>query len=206
MTCQFSKFFLSLVAVQSFPPPNHEPHRQPSVFTRPTGFKTGHRQTAAWLEAGPRGFMPPASDRLAWNAAVLDRATILKGAAEAATLPVPALSDDLYLDFMRSGLREPFTLPYGHRIWRARELALAECVEYQGRFLPALRGLLTAILAEKTWVYPMHDGPVGYTAFRGECMYIDPGGGRARRQPGRDPCVVRRGTRRVAVRGHPLRD
>ncbi len=132
-------------------------------------------QTAAWLELGPRGFMPPASDRSAWNAAGLDRARILKDATEVMDLPVPALSDDLYLDFMRSGLREPFTCPYEDRIWRAERLALAECVEFQGRFLPALRDLLTLILVEKTWVYPMHDGPVGYTAFRGECAYIDLG-------------------------------
>ena len=119
--------------------------------------------------------MPPAVNREAWETTGLDYAMIVAAAEAELAEPIPKLTDDLYLDFMRSGRREPFTVPYQARIDRAARLALAECLEFEGRFIPALQDILRAILAEKTWVYPMHDGPIGYPSFHGECEYIDLG-------------------------------
>jgi hypothetical protein len=132
-------------------------------------------QFAGWLEPRPRSFMPPASDRAAWNAVKLDREAIYRQAQEELARPIPKLTDELYLDFMVSGKREPFTLPYNERINRASNLALAEALEFKGRFLPELKATLLEILSEKMWVYPMHDGPIGYPCFKGEEIYIDLG-------------------------------
>ncbi|MEZ0296480.1 MAG: heparinase II/III family protein [Candidatus Methylacidiphilales bacterium] len=132
------------------------------------------RDIAGWLETSPRTFMPPASQRSVWDSLPLDRATILEDAEEAAASVLPELTDEMYLDFMKSGRREAFCIPFNERFIRMARLALGEAVEYRGRFLPELIRTLEAILEEKSWVYTMHDGPYGYHAFYGT-PYVDLG-------------------------------
>ena len=69
----------------------------------------------------------------------------------------PPWSDELYLDFSKTGRRPP-----AEAMIRAREvwlepLVTAECVENQGRFLPAIHRTLEAYLAQPTWTLPAHD-------------------------------------------------
>jgi hypothetical protein len=132
-------------------------------------------QVAGWLEEKPRVFMPPATDRAAWNSVPLDKYAVTRQAEENLKQKIPKLTEELYLDFMESGKREPFTVPYNEWIDRASLLALAESLEFKGRFIPALRETLLEIYSERSWVYPMHDGPLGWPAFKEGKTYIDLG-------------------------------
>ncbi len=122
--------------------------------------------------------MPPAADRQAWQATGLDtagRESWVRRVEQSLTQPIAKLTDELYLDFMESGKREPYTVPYNQWIDRASALALAESLEFKGRFLAPLRETIEEILAERSWVYPMHDGPTGWPYFKGGHIYIDLG-------------------------------
>jgi len=132
-------------------------------------------QVAGWLEKTPRVFMPPASDRATWDALPLDKIKFVQIAEDDLKQSIPQLTEELYLDFMESGQREPFTVPYNQWIDRASSLALAEGLEFKGRFLPALRETILEILSEPSWVYPMHDGPHGWLCLKGGQLYVDLG-------------------------------
>ncbi len=132
-------------------------------------------QIAEWLESSPRAFLPPASNREAWNALPLDREKVIQEADEALSQNIPPLPDELYLEFGRSGERGSFEKPYGDRLKRAKSLALGEAVHFQGKYLPALKETVEAILNEKTWVMPASDGKQGYPAFYGKSMDVDIG-------------------------------
>ncbi|MBA3939132.1 MAG: heparinase II/III family protein, partial [Planctomycetes bacterium] len=70
----------------------------------------------------------------------------------------PAWADDAYLEFSRSGRRPPGERMLAARSAWLRPLVLAECLEDQGRFLPALGMALTEYVDEPTWTLPAHDG------------------------------------------------
>jgi hypothetical protein len=71
--------------------------------------------------------------------------------------PVPALPDELYLDFSKTGNRKRCEAVLRERQQRVAQFTLAECLENRGRFLGALTNSLGALCAERTWVYPAHD-------------------------------------------------
>ena len=114
----------------------------------------------AMLPEQPAGFGRPASDREFWTNAQT-RAIAGSAVADAEKLlgqKFPAWSDDLYLDFSRTGTRPP-----GERMLKARRswlkpLVAAECLENQGRFLPLLNRILREFADEPTWTLPAHDG------------------------------------------------
>lgn len=119
------------------------------------------------------GIGPPASDREAWArlarveafAAAVRRADTLLGTA------FPAQPDDLYLDFSRTGNRTRFqNVAFARRSWLG-QLALAECVTHEGRYLSALEDVIRQICTEKTWVLPAHDHDLAN--FEGRGVTID---------------------------------
>ena len=114
----------------------------------------------AMLPAQPAGFGRPISDRIFWSDEKT-HATAGSTLADAEKLlgqKFPAWSDDLYLDFSRTGTRPP-----GEKMLKARRnwlapLVVAECLENQGRFLPLLNQILAEFAGEPTWTLPAHDG------------------------------------------------
>ena len=116
-------------------------------------------EIAAWLPATPAGVGAPATDRAAWAdvATRLPVAGLMTAAEKAVTEPVPALSDELFLEFSRNGNRSHYQEPFRKRLDRLNLFAWAEALEHRGRFVPALERELAAIFGEKTWVYPAHD-------------------------------------------------
>jgi len=132
-------------------------------------------QMAAWLPDRPGGIGAPASDRIAWAAAarLLPVEDVLAAARLAAEQPVPALSDDLFLEFSRDGTRTHYQAANRQRLDRLNLLAWAEALEHRGRFVPALERELAAIFAEKTWVYPAHDPKLDN--FAGRATQVDLG-------------------------------
>ncbi|HZO86789.1 MAG TPA: heparinase II/III family protein [Chthonomonadaceae bacterium] len=104
---------------------------------------------------------PPAADRAAWqeirSAIGEDKAArIVAQAGAEAQRPVPALPATLYLDCQRTGERKGYEIPYSVRRSMLSRLALAECLEGQGRFLDPLLDVAWAICEESSWAYPAH--------------------------------------------------
>ncbi len=133
------------------------------------------RRVAAMLPLAPGGLGPAATDRSEWER-VVARPAMMAAAARAEQLlnaPLPPMTDELYLDFSRTGNRRRGEAVFFGRRDRVKTLAMAECVEGKGRFLPALEGAIRPICAEKSWVMPAHDA--GPETFHGKTMTIDLG-------------------------------
>ncbi len=126
-----------------------------------------------WVTSRPSGGGPPAGERAAWQRlARHERFAELPARAEAlAREPIPPTSDELYLDYSRTGNRDAYQKVLFQRAERLGTLALAECLEGRGRFLQPLEATIAAICEQRTWVYPAHDGEL--KNFRGEVVDID---------------------------------
>ncbi|HLV37400.1 MAG TPA: heparinase II/III family protein [Spirillospora sp.] len=112
-------------------------------------------------EENPPPPFPPARDRAAW-AAIRERlgearvAEYIQKAEADAQRPIPALPATLYLDFKRTGERLGYETPQFARRAMLANLALAECLEYTGRFLDPLLDVVWAICEESSWSLPAH--------------------------------------------------
>src|SRR5512133_1906043 len=111
-------------------------------------------------ETAPPPF-PPAADRAAWTALkdtlgpAQVRALIAAG-EHAAQEPIPPLPATLFLEFFRSGSRQEYETPWFLRRDILADLVLAECLEYEGRFLDPLLNIAWAICEESSWEFPAH--------------------------------------------------
>jgi len=117
------------------------------------------RQLAAMLPEAPRGVGPTIEDREAWGAVARSPAfkDVVPRAEKLMAKPIPELTDELYLDFSRTGNRGRYQRVLWARHSRMPQFVLAECIENRGRFLPAIETAIRAISSEKTWTYPAHD-------------------------------------------------
>ena len=111
-------------------------------------------------ETAPPPF-PPAADRAAWNALKEtlgpERVRALIAAGErAAHEPIPPLPATLFLEFFRSGSRQEYETPWFARRDILADLLLAECLEFEGRFLDPLLDVAWAICEESGWEFPAH--------------------------------------------------
>ncbi len=130
-------------------------------------------QIARFLPQQPGGVGPTIDDRPAWQAVARSPrfADVVPNAQRLLTQPLPELTDDLYLDFSRTGNRSRCQRVLNQRHGRLPALVLAECIENRGRFLPAIEASLGEICSEKTWVMPAHDR--GLKNFHGQVNEID---------------------------------
>lgn len=132
-------------------------------------------RVAAMLPSKPGCLGPTSSDRQAWQRAAKRagmKAAITKAEA-LLTQPLPDMTDDLYLDYSRTGNRRRGEAVFFERRTRVHALALAESLEGKGRFLHALEDVIRSICAEKSWVMPAHDGSLA--TFNGRLMTVDLG-------------------------------
>ncbi|MBN2581004.1 MAG: heparinase II/III family protein [Pirellulales bacterium] len=125
------------------------------------------------LPEKPQGVGPAIADRRAWEEIGKrpEFANVVKKAEDAAKKPLPELTDDLYLEFSRTGNRTHYQKAVGKWYDILDTLIYAECLENRGRFLPAIERTIKAFCDMKTWVLPAHDG--GLKNFRGESRVID---------------------------------
>lgn len=132
-------------------------------------------QIAAWLPASPQGVAPAIEDRAAWRqlAGRPEFADVVENAVRLAREPLPEQPDDLFLDYSRTGNRDHWQKVAFARRARVQAFVLAECLEDKGRFIAPLEQAVTALCAEKTWVYPAHDGAL--KNFHGSLTEIDLG-------------------------------
>jgi len=132
-------------------------------------------ELAALLPEAPRGLGDPITRRERWDelAKLPSAANWLKTATAYLDTPPPAVPDDLYLDFTRTGNRGNYEKPYGQRTGRINALVMAECLENKGRFLPAIERDILALCDERSWTMPAHDSSL--TNFNGTHLTIDLG-------------------------------
>lgn len=124
-------------------------------------------------QAAPIG--APASDRTAWVAlaARLPVREILVEADRLVNVPPPAVTDDLYLTYSRTGSRTSYEAVYGSRRDRLTTFAWAEALDGRGRYLAAVQREVDAILDEKAWTLPAHDANLDN--FSGRRVEVDLG-------------------------------
>jgi hypothetical protein len=127
---------------------------------KPRGPDTARVQAiAGMLPEKPSGAGPRITDRAAWNAAAKAPAfrRVVVQAEAVQKEPIPDTTDELYLDYSKTGNRDRYQRVLFARLGRLSTLVLAECLEDRGRFLPAIDATLQAVLAQKSWVLPAHD-------------------------------------------------
>jgi hypothetical protein len=128
---------------------------------------------AAMLPEGVFAFGPRINDRDAWQK-LGDRPEIhamIAKAVELISKPLPAVNDDLFLDFSRTGNRTDYEKAYFDRTERLTPLVIAECIEHRGRFISAIEELVAAFDKQKTWMLPAHDSKL--ENFHGKASDID---------------------------------
>ncbi|MCD6350524.1 MAG: hypothetical protein J7M26_00280, partial [Armatimonadetes bacterium] len=130
-------------------------------------------EVAAMLAPDPAGPGRPITDRAAWEklGRLAPYRAMVARAQKLLEEPLPELPDDLYLDFSRTGNRTRWQRKASSRRGRLTPLVLSECVENEGRFLPAIEELVHALCAERTWVMPAHDRSLAN--FEGKTIDID---------------------------------
>ncbi len=116
-------------------------------------------QLTQMLPEAPRGVGPTIDDRKAWRtvAEAPDFRDVVPEGKRLLSQPIPELTDELYLDYSRTGNRTRYQRVLSQRHSRLPRLVLAECIENRGRFLPAIEEAIRAVCSDKTWVYPAHD-------------------------------------------------
>ncbi|NMC20763.1 MAG: heparinase, partial [Thermogutta sp.] len=133
-------------------------------------------RVTAWKSMLPEsagGIGAPISDRGVWDrlAALAAFKGIPAQAAREAAQPLPEVTDELYLDFSKTGTRRRYEAVHSARRRRESLLVLAECLENRGRFLPDIERTLRAFCEEKSWVLPAHDRSLAN--FLGKTVEID---------------------------------
>jgi hypothetical protein len=132
-------------------------------------------EIAGLLSEKPAGFGVPIGSRSNWTK-LSGHKSFAGEVSDAERLlpePIPDQPDDLYLDFSRTGNRTRWQRVSGQRRGRIPTLAVAECLENKGRFVPAMEEIVRVLCSERTWVMPAHDAKL--TNFRGETVDIDLG-------------------------------
>lgn len=128
---------------------------------------------AAWLPERPQGQGPVCADRQAWAGAAADsRLAWVQGEAQRyLTADFPVWRDDDYLTYTRTGSRAE-----GERMMNLRSawlypLVLAECMQWQGRYLPRIEQTLAELVRQPTWTWPAHDARL--TSFKGSHYEVE---------------------------------
>ena len=130
-------------------------------------------EIAKWLPEQPQGVGPTIEDRATWQrVAQSDEFSGTVAAAEKLRKkPTPELTDDLFLDFSRTGNRSRCQSVLSQRHGRLPVFVMAECIENKGRFLPDIEQSVREICSEKTWVMPAHDRSLAN--FKGQTQEVD---------------------------------
>ncbi|GHC03607.1 carbohydrate binding domain-containing protein [Cerasicoccus arenae] len=114
---------------------------------------------AASLPAIPDGVAPSIDDRALWETLKSDDPQLAKRIMTQAERfylqPPPELSLEAYQASVKSGDRQIDNVT-SHRRYRLVILVLAEAMENQGRFLPAINSEIKAICSEPSWILSAH--------------------------------------------------
>ena len=100
----------------------------------------------------------PASDRAVWGAFAdtSEGRRLIQSGERQLNDPLPELTRDLWLLFEREGDRKEYQDAFSARMNRLVDLSLAEALEYEGRFIPAIIENIQQILDQGAWSVPAH--------------------------------------------------
>ncbi len=116
------------------------------------------KEIASYLPAKPKGLGPTLADRPIWDALRSDPETsgkMIERAARFMNEPTPAITAEAYQASVQSGDRKIDNVT-SHRRFRLTTLMIAEGMENQGRFIPAIEKETAAICDESTWIMSGH--------------------------------------------------
>lgn len=114
-------------------------------------------EIAGMLADQPSGFGRPCSDRAAWTSRVPALQSFVLQADQVLNTPLPAFDERAYLQFTRTGARLPMERNLHSRMDQLVPLVLAECAEYEGRFLPRIAEVMDSLAAMPSWTLSAHD-------------------------------------------------
>jgi len=126
---------------------------------------------AQMLPEKPAGFGVPCSDRAAWTPAAQYFQSYIDHANTLIASPLPPWDDQAYLRYSRDGDRNEGQAMLGRHNGQLTPLVLAECSQWNGKYLPRIAEQLDAISAEKSWTLPAHDPKL--LNFSGTRYYVD---------------------------------
>lgn len=117
------------------------------------------KDIAEHITDSPIGFGRPISDRKSWEEAASNHElySVIKKAEEKLKLPLPPMTDEVFLRYSRIGDRQVCDNLNAERCYRIETYVLAECLENNGRFLAGLEEVIRSICNQKTWVLTSHD-------------------------------------------------
>jgi hypothetical protein len=114
-------------------------------------------EIAGLLAEQPSGFGRPCSDRPAWSARAAELSSLTGEAQQAIETPLPPFDETAYLQFTKTGDRQPMERNLHLRMDQLVPLVLAECAEYQGRYLPRIAEVMDSLAAMPSWTLSAHD-------------------------------------------------
>ncbi|MFA6288959.1 MAG: heparinase II/III family protein [Opitutaceae bacterium] len=116
------------------------------------------KEIASYLPAKPKGLGPTLADRAIWDSFKTDPELRDKTIARATRFlnePVPEITVEAYQASVKSGDRK-IDNAVSQRRFRLVNFVIAEGVENQGRFIPAIENEVAAICAESSWILSAH--------------------------------------------------
>ena len=116
------------------------------------------KEIASYLPAKPKGLGPTLADRAIWDALKSDPETsgkMIERATRFMNEPTPAITAEAYQASVQSGDRKIDNVT-SHRRFRLTTMVIAEGLENQGRFIPAIEKETAAICDEATWILSGH--------------------------------------------------
>jgi hypothetical protein len=129
------------------------------------------QEIQAMLSPQPAGFGVPCSDRAAWTGKAAELTDAVTQAEQDIAAPLAQFDPDAYLQFTKAGDRQPMERNLHSREGQLAPLVLAECAEYQGRFLPRIAEVLDSLAAMPSWTLSAHDPQL--LNFHGVRYYVD---------------------------------
>lgn len=130
-------------------------------------------EIAALLPGAPQGIGVSYKDRSFWDRMKLDvdAQALLKEAPGLLEQGMPPFVDSLYLHLNKTNVRLPGENMMNARFQYLYKLTLAECLENQRRYIPAIEKALIALCEQKPWSIPAHDRSL--QNYYGTDYYVD---------------------------------
>jgi hypothetical protein len=128
-------------------------------------------EIARMLVERPSGFGSPCSDRAAWSARAAELRRLVGEARRVIETPLPPFDKQAYLQFTRTGDRQPMERNLHSRMDQLVPVVLAECAEYEGRFLPRIAEVMNSLASMPSWTLSAHDPEL--LNLRGIRYYVD---------------------------------
>lgn len=131
------------------------------------------REIAALLPETPQGIGLSYKDRAFWEKMKQDANAqiVLKEASDLVKQGMPPFVDSLYLHLNKTNIRLPGEEMMNARFQYLFTLTLAECLENDGGYVPAIEKALIALCEQKPWSIPAHDRSL--QNYNGTDYYVD---------------------------------